>query len=207
MPTLRIYLCRHGQTDWNAEKRIQGWTDIPLNKDGRFQAKELADELSGISFQGVYCSDLKRSYETAEIIAGRTVEKLKLLRERSMGKFEGRYYDGRDSEQLAEFERRRNDWQDTLDGGESTQDHFLRIQEAIQMIRERHSSGGQVLIVGHGGTNSLILQVLLEQRFPKPYQITHENLQLYLIELTPGFPPHLWRYIPPGSVPQSRGQI
>ncbi|HSP05589.1 MAG TPA: histidine phosphatase family protein, partial [Acidobacteriota bacterium] len=66
---LRIYLGRHGQTDWNAELRLQGWTDIPLNETGRRQARELGERLRGIPLDCVYCSALQRSRETAELAA------------------------------------------------------------------------------------------------------------------------------------------
>src|SRR2546422_1604679 len=96
--TLRIYLARHGQTEWNALHRIQGWTDVPLNDTGRRQAQELAVRLQGVHLDVIYSSALRRSRETAEIVAGgRPVESLEVLNEQSLGGFEGKYLDGRDS--------------------------------------------------------------------------------------------------------------
>src|SRR5215510_5655018 len=68
--TLRIYLARHGETDWNAELRLQGTSDIPLNSKGRQQAAKLAERLKGIHLDAVYCSTLSRSRETATIVRG-----------------------------------------------------------------------------------------------------------------------------------------
>jgi len=64
-----LLVARHGETDWNREGRWQGWADPPLNDTGRGQARQLADELRGTGFDAVYASDLRRAFETAEILA------------------------------------------------------------------------------------------------------------------------------------------
>ncbi len=90
-----IYLVRHGETEWNVKKIIQGITDVPLNKKGEAQAKELAEKLTHVKFDEVFSSDLIRAKRTAEII---TLEKklavktTKALRERYYGDFEGKSY-------------------------------------------------------------------------------------------------------------------
>ena len=63
-----IYLVRHGQTDWNIEKKIQGHTNIPLNKNGRKQVELLAQNISNLRIDRIISSDLLRARETAEII-------------------------------------------------------------------------------------------------------------------------------------------
>ena len=69
-----FYLARHGQTDWNREKRMQGRTDIPMNETGIRQISDLADMLvrEGIGFDRMIASPLARARRSAEIIAGRT---------------------------------------------------------------------------------------------------------------------------------------
>jgi hypothetical protein len=89
-PVLRIFLARHGQTDWNAEHRLQGANDTHLNATGRVQAEKLAARLSGVRFDGVYSSMLARSRETAAIAHGRVaIDSLADLNERNFGKFQG----------------------------------------------------------------------------------------------------------------------
>ena len=87
-----IYFVRHGQTDWNKLKIMQGHTDIPLNKEGINHAKFLRDKLKDIKFDKVFCSPLTRAKQTAEIIMqGRSesIEYVECLKERSYGKYEG----------------------------------------------------------------------------------------------------------------------
>src|SRR5436190_19003086 len=175
--TLRVYLARHGQTDWNVEQRMQGGTDIPLNATGRKQAAALKDHLKGVRFDAVYSSTLSRSRETAEIVRGQVaLTSLPALGERRFGKFEGLLSNAPDTG--PEFERRRWDPQDALDGGESWVAFGDRVRSAIQTIRTKHPSGS-VLVVAHGGTNQAILQILFNLSLDDTRAITQANDELY----------------------------
>jgi broad specificity phosphatase PhoE len=66
----RLYLARHGKTDWNRDRRLQGSADIALNETGRRQAVGLARQLRGVHVDAVYSSELRRSRETATIVHG-----------------------------------------------------------------------------------------------------------------------------------------
>ena len=68
MESCIIYLTRHGETEWNEKKLVQGHTDIPLNKKGVEQAKQLGRELKNIHFEAVFSSDLLRAKDSAKII-------------------------------------------------------------------------------------------------------------------------------------------
>lgn len=135
-----LLLVRHGETDWNADGRLQGQTDRPLNEYGRRQARQLADELAGEEFEAIYASDLSRARETAEIVGERLGLSVALdpdLREKDWGTWEG----------LTPVERDRVEFV-----GESTEAHQERMLRALGRISERHPDGGRVLVVTHGGS-------------------------------------------------------
>ena len=87
-----LLLVRHGETDWNADGRLQGHTDRPLTDFGRRQARDLAAALAGEDLTAIYSSDLTRARETAEIVAERLGLPVVLdrdLREKDWGNWEG----------------------------------------------------------------------------------------------------------------------
>ena len=92
---MKIYLVRHGETDWNNEKRLQGWADISLNAKGVKEAEEVAEKLKNVHFDDAFCSDLERAEVTAEtILKGRDIEVQMdpRLRELGFGPLEGTLY-------------------------------------------------------------------------------------------------------------------
>jgi probable phosphoglycerate mutase len=134
-----MLLVRHGETDWNADGRLQGQTDRPLSDYGRRQARRLASELADEELEAIYASDLSRAWETADIVADRLGLAVVLdadLREKDWGTWEG----------LTAVERDRVEF-----AGESTEEHRERILGALRRIAERHP-GGRVLVVTHGGS-------------------------------------------------------
>jgi broad specificity phosphatase PhoE len=134
-----LLLVRHGETDWNAEGRIQGHADVPLNARGLEQAKELAGRLGGEAIDTIYASDLSRARVTAEIVGAALGVPVVIdpdLREIDVGAVEGLTFE----------EGRSLGWQ-----GELKEDHAERILRAIRRIAEQHP-GGRVLVVTHGGS-------------------------------------------------------
>jgi broad specificity phosphatase PhoE len=138
-----LLLARHGETDWNLERRYQGWADPPLNETGRKQARLLAEQLRERPFDAVYSSDLRRAHETAEIVAephGVPVVADEGLREIDVGPLSG----------LTWLEVRER-WGDDRPYGESRDEHHARVRGALEEIARRHR-GERILIVTHGGT-------------------------------------------------------
>ncbi len=148
-----LLLVRHGETDWNAERRWQGHADPPLNEQGRTQARELADRLAGERVDAVYASDLRRARETAEIVAerlGAEVHSLPELREIDVGNWSGlttAEIGERFPGALERMKEHGYGWRD----GETPPQLAERVLGAVRRIAAEHPAG-RVLVVGHGGT-------------------------------------------------------
>ncbi|MFF2319114.1 histidine phosphatase family protein [Arthrobacter sp. NPDC058097] len=137
-------LIRHGQTDWNAQRRLQGSSDIPLNDFGRGQARDAVAVLSGQKWDTVVSSPLGRAAETAELIAaglGLTVSRhVPELTERSFGDAEG-------LQAGPELEALRTP--DGFRGAESDDEAASRGLAALEALAEEFR-GRRVLVVAHG---------------------------------------------------------
>jgi broad specificity phosphatase PhoE len=148
-----LLLVRHGETDWNRERRFQGHADPPLNDKGREQAHALAAELTGEGIELVYTSDLARARETAEIVAARLgadVLPLRDLREIDVGEWEGLTWpeiEERYPEGARSWHARGYGWE----SGETYEQLGERVVAALRRIAADHPSQ-RVLVVGHGGT-------------------------------------------------------
>ena len=157
MTTPRVlYALRHGETDWNADLRWQGHTDIPLNETGRAQAREVAERLRPLRPAGVASSDLSRARETAEIVAAALglpeVYVDAGLRERAFGVFEGLTRGECEERHPLEWSR----WLDRRhppDGGEAHDALTARAVAAMGRIAERIArDDAPAIVVTHGGT-------------------------------------------------------
>jgi len=150
----RITLIRHGETDWNAEGRLQGHLQVPLNRRGRAQAEALATCLQDTRFDAIYSSDLLRALQTAWTIVrrkGQTVRADERLREWDLGVLAGlcRVQVERDQPHAARI-RREHLVDEPTPGGESLRQRFERVTGAVAEIAARHR-GECVLVVSHGG--------------------------------------------------------
>lgn len=153
---MKIYIVRHGQTDWNKARRIQGQVDIPLNEFGRHLARETARGLRDVRFDACFTSPLSRAKETAQIIlAGRDVPVIDepRLEEMSFGVYEGKCCAG-DNWELPENFHRFFDGPDRYEapkGGES----FGQVRDRTgafleELARRPEYADGQILLATHG---------------------------------------------------------
>jgi broad specificity phosphatase PhoE len=147
-----LLLARHGQSDWNAERRWQGHADRPLSERGRLQAEALAERLAEVELDAVYSSDLRRTRETATVIAerkGLEVLELPELREVDVGSWSGLTRD----EARERFPEAYARWLDGGPGwtdGETYEEMTARVLGAVWKIACSHADG-RVLVVSHGG--------------------------------------------------------
>lgn len=147
----KLLLARHGETDWNAQRRFQGHADPPLNDVGRAQARALAARVADAGVAAVYSSDLRRAAETADIVGealGLDVTQLQALREIDVGEWSGltveeivvRFPDGY---------RRHREGGDGWDQGETHAALSDRILAAVEEIAREHPQES-ILVVAHG---------------------------------------------------------
>ena len=161
----RLYLVRHGETEWNAGNKVQGSIDIPLSEKGRAQAKLLAGYLKNLPRpQKIFSSTLSRAQETAEIIAGalelENPEANPLLREIDCGEWEGRTFD----ELLREYPKEYAMWRMSSSykcpGGESVEDVRERITRFF--LEAGAALPETVLMVTHGLFNRAMLSFIMD---------------------------------------------
>ncbi|MDD3329031.1 MAG: histidine phosphatase family protein [Zoogloea sp.] len=178
----RLCLVRHGETAWNAERRLQGHTDIPLNAHGIAQAQATAASLAGERFDAAYSSDLARARQTAEAIAGRcllTPAFDERLRERHYGAFQSLTYDEareRFPDDYHRFETRDPGFALSA-GGESLIEFAERVRSTLEAIAGRHR-GGSVLIVTHGGVLDIVHRLATGMHLQAPRDFGIPNAAL-----------------------------
>lgn len=183
---MKLYIIRHGQTDWNVEGKIQGRQDIPLNDMGRRQARALADGMKSRPVASVYSSPQKRAMETAEAIAGPlglTVKAVPQLMEIGYGDWEGR-----SAEDILTTDRELYEswWQHPATvappGGETLNQVDERCRQAWDMIRS--GMKGDTAVVAHGGTLAYFIVHLLEGQ-PEAKEIVVSNASITTMDYDP----------------------
>jgi broad specificity phosphatase PhoE len=158
-----IYLVRHGQTDYNVERRLQGWRDVPLNEKGFEQANRAAEELKDLSINAVYSSPILRAMQTAKCIA--EPHKLEVVTDKGLGERNEGTFTGLTMKEIEEkhgdfWEMRKEgiDWR--FPEGESMRETIDRALAAFEKIAKRHKPGERAVIVSHGAPLRGIVHLL-----------------------------------------------
>jgi probable phosphoglycerate mutase len=167
----RILAIRHGETAWNAEMRLQGQLDVPLNALGRWQASRLPAAIADERLVAVYASDLVRAHETARTFAaplGLPVVADRGLRERCFGHFEGRTYAEIDIRWPQDAERwRERETGYAPYGGESLETFYQRCVSTVTRLAGAHP-GQTIAIVAHGGVLDCLHRAALRVELTAP---------------------------------------
>lgn len=191
--TTTIVLIRHGETAWNAERRLQGHIDIALNAEGLRQAETLGFALAGERFDAIISSDLQRAHQTAQALArvhGMPVHSDPALRERCFGGFEGLLY----AEIEQRFPREFAAWQARdIDGvmppgirvAETFRQFYQRCTNAILRLAQQHR-GQSLALVAHGGVLECTYRAALGLSLETPRDFPVLNASINRFTVTDG---------------------
>ena len=186
----KILLIRHGETAWNAVRRLQGHTDIALNEEGLRQADALARALADEPIEAVVASDLQRAMQTAQAVAA--LHDLPLhtdaeLRERCYGGFEGLLYSDIERRYPAEYALwQARDIDAVMPSGErdaeSFRQFYSRSVDAIVGWAERHA-GQTVVVVAHGGVLECAYRAAVGMSLdsPRDFQVKNASINRFTV--------------------------
>ena len=201
---LQVYLVRHGETRWNAERRIQGQSDSPLTAKGEQQAVQVGDRVRTYGITHVIASDLGRTRRTAEIIAdacGCGVTFDARLRELDMGVLEQRHLDSLSAEEEA---WRRLVVNGTPDGripeGESMQELSVRMRAALNACLDL-PAGSRPLLVSHGIALGCLVGTILGLPAHAERRLRLRNCSISRVD----YQESLW--LAPGWVVETAGDV
>ncbi|MBE7722824.1 MAG: histidine phosphatase family protein [Lacrimispora celerecrescens] len=185
---MKIYLIRHGQTDWNIQGRIQGSHDIPLNEAGQRQAEQVAKGMDSRRVSRVFSSTLTRAVETAEKIGSRQkaeICSMPQLIEVEFGKWEGMTWE----EIMEAYPKEYRLWALNPDevappGGETQDQVISRCAHAIKEILRITGGREDVAIVSHGATIAYLISYMMRND-PDIESIIVENASITTVNYSP----------------------
>ncbi len=188
MTSKKIYLIRHGQTDFNLNGIVQGsGVDSSLNERGRWQAESFFQHYQGVPFRKVYTSALKRTRESVQLFIDKGIphEALSELNEISWGNREGQQIT---PEEDAYYHWMLRQWQEgntslRIEGGESPDEVALRQRAAIERLMSREDED-TILVCMHGRAMRILLCQLLHYPLRSMDMFEHQNLCLYELNHT-----------------------
>ena len=176
---LDLWLIRHGETDWNRERRIQGQQQNPLSALGVKQARRLGLRLESETFDKVYSSDLKRALQTAQLaLPDADICQDKRLREISRGVLEGRTKEEMSEEEAQLYkEMRRDPLNNRPPGGENFRDVNVRVEDWLADLPKE----GKVVAFAHGGIVHTRLHLLLGSSKTWSFAVNNTSITRLLI--------------------------
>jgi len=184
----RIFLIRHGETNWNKEGRFQGQIDIPLNENGKIQANKTFEFLKDITFNKAFSSSMHRPYETAQIILQDNkdlkIEKIDSLVEISHGLWEGKL----EEEIREKWPILLKNWHEKpeeviMPEGESIKDVSERSVEAFDKICLSQEDNDLSLLVAHDAVNKTIICNIFGTNYSNIWMIKQGNGGITVIDL------------------------
>ncbi len=179
----QIYIIRHGETELNRKGIVQGrGINSDLNDTGRAQAEAFYQKYADVSFDKIYTSDLKRTWQTVQkfIDAGLPWEKLPGLDELAWGSWEGKPNTEEASDAFREILQtwEEGDYAAHFDGGESVQDVYERLKYPMKLLMTRPEEQ-KVLLCMHGRAMRVFLCLLLGKPLSEMTDFPHQNTVLY----------------------------
>lgn len=183
----KLFLIRHGETDYTLHRKYCGQKNIPLNANGIKQANYLRTKLKNIKIDKVYSSDLKRAFQTAKIVfQNKIVHKRKALREIDFGKFCGLTFE----EASRLYPDVYKTWLSNpanvkIPKGESLTNFAKRVERCFDEIFSQNAKK-TVVLVSHGGLIRIILLKILGQGLDKFWKIQQDSAALNIIEFKNG---------------------
>lgn len=183
---MKLYLIRHGQTDWNLAGRIQGRTDIPLNDTGKLQAKALVEAMESRPVARVFASPLKRAMQTAMAVSA--AQKVPLIQVPEFQEVDFGLWEGLTWEQVRErYPREFDAWyrepvEHTPVGGETKSEAAARCRIGLKKLLA--CGDEDAALVAHGAILAYICDALFENG-EKPPELIVKNASITTVELDP----------------------
>ena len=189
---MKIVLCRHGRTDWNNQRRYQGWQGTPLNETGFEHAKLVSEALKDENFEYTFCSPLKRCLQTAKEIMKLQKCKLEIkegLKEINYGDFAGHTPSNIQKKMPGMWEKRKSSFQSKYDFKHPNGESFREIDEnrvkpMLEEFKEKYYSR-KILLVTHQGVGRLILGNLMGFSEAEKMDLSIPNDCIYYLNYRP----------------------
>jgi len=188
----RLILIRHGETDYNVEKKYYGFSDPPLNDIGTWQAERLYERLKTDKIDTIYSSDLKRAYHTAKIaFKNHKITVSQDLRELNFGIFEGLTH----QEITKKYSKIYNNWIEkpftaTIPEGEPLKNFQKRVLKILKLIISANR-GHTVAVITHGGPIKIFLNDILKKNPNEFWMMKQESAAFNIIDYLEGTPPEI----------------